>query len=369
MHIPFCESKCPYCDFLSFPGYYQVIDAYLQALEAEMDYISANLQRECVFDTIYFGGGTPSLLSPPQLERILAKIHRCFEIKGDLEVTLEANPCSLSLDKLQGYKQLGVNRLSLGVQSLNAGELRTLGRLHDADAARETYLRAQNVGFSNISVDLIFGIPGQSLANWHDTLEEITNWAPPHISTYCLTVEPQTPLGELVASGRVVMPTDSLQARMYTHTIAFLKTRGYDHYEISNFTRHQPCRHNLHYWRNDWYLGFGLGAHSHFGHARFANEGSLHDYLPKYTRTQPGVYRTYHSPYVVMQETMFMGLRLLEGVSVPRFRERFNRLPIEVFHEELEYLEQAGLVDCSCDRIKLTPKGVMFGNQAFVEFV
>lgn len=370
VHIPFCTSKCPYCDFLSLGGFGEVDDLYLVALAAEMDYLKVSLPLPCLFDTIYFGGGTPSLLTPQQVERILTKLRQTFPLGSNLEVTLEANPGSLSSQKLRGYRQAGVNRLSLGVQALDPEDLKILGRRHDAKQARESFQEAVAAGFEDINIDLIFGIPGQSLDRWAKTLKEIVRWGPVHISPYCLTVEPGTPLGEQVATGKVVVPEDALQAEMYRYTIDFLRTAGYEHYEISNFSRQRPCRHNLHYWYNDWYLGLGWGAHSHFYGARFANETSLADYLREYTKPQPQIYRTYLSPYVCMQETMFMGLRLLEeGVSVERFVERFGKSPYTVFSEELEHLQRLGLIQCLPSRIRLSARGVFFGNRVFAEFV
>ena len=307
VHIPFCTSKCPYCDFLSLGGFGEVDDLYLVGLAAEMDYLKVSLPLPCLFDTIYFGGGTPSLLTPQQVERILTKLRQTFPLGSNLEVTLEANPGSLSSQKLRGYRQAGVNRLSLGVQALDPEDLKILGRRHDAKQAREAFQEAVAAGFENINIDLIFGIPGQSLDRWAKTLKEIVRWGPVHISPYCLTVEPGTPreqaTGKVVylkmpASGDVPIPGLSPTAGM-----SIMRSQLFPP---------APCRHNLHYWYNDWYLGLGWEPTPHFYGARFANETSLADYLREYTKPQPQIYGPICLPMSVCRDHVY--LRLLRRV-------------------------------------------------------
>ena len=270
VHVPFCRSKCAYCDFNSYAGQEGLIPAYVDALLREA---AAWSEAAETLDTVYLGGGTPSLLPLSQMERLMTGLHGSFTFAADAEVSLEANPESVDLPNLRGLRELGFNRLSIGVQSFDDRELRFLGRVHDTATAEAAYAAARQAGFANVSLDLIFGLPGQRPAQWRRSLEKALTLEPEHLSLYALTVEEETPLATRIAAGESRAPDEDAQAEMYAWSEEALALAGYEHYEISNWARPgRRCRHNLTYWQSDPYLGLGAGAHSYLGGCRFANE-------------------------------------------------------------------------------------------------
>ncbi|MGD0709174.1 MAG: radical SAM family heme chaperone HemW [Anaerolineaceae bacterium] len=387
LHIPFCQKRCAYCDFNTWAGKGQLIPAYVEALCKEVRGVAASSPERIPVKSIYFGGGTPSLLDADQLQKIFDALRQGFELLPDCETTMEANPGTVSLDYFQRVRALGVNRLSLGVQSSSPEELRFLGRIHDYLDAIKAIEWARQAGFDNISLDLIFGIPGQSLESWKRTLALATNLNVEHLSLYALTIEEGTPLGRWVSQGAVSIPDDDLAADMYEWAEIALEDAGYQHYEISNWgkrlgeNRIASSRHNLQYWRNLPYLGLGAGAHGSTMGYRTENVHSIEEYIQcmdtdrqvEFPFSPATKVRTPIDPWIEIQETMIMGLRLVdEGVSRQQFLERFGK-PIGYYYErDIDELQRKGLLEDSGaagDRLRLTRRGRLLGNHVFVHFV
>jgi oxygen-independent coproporphyrinogen III oxidase len=281
IHIPFCERKCIYCDFYSVENL-NLIDRFTESLlkEIEIFSIEADFFNDSIFDTIYFGGGTPSLLEPAQIEKILNKLSQSFKISSNPEITLETNPGTVDKRRLLEFKNLGVNRISFGVQSFFDDDLKFLGRIHTGEDAFRCINDSFEVGFENVSIDLIFGLPGQTVEKWLENLKFAVSLNVPHISAYNLIVERGTPLHELVSLGKVEIPEDEIQAQLYERTIDFLENAGYVHYEVSNYAFEGfECRHNLKYWQYENYIGFGPSAHSFWINKRWWNFANLNKYI------------------------------------------------------------------------------------------
>lgn len=363
IHIPFCAKKCRYCDFYSIEDLGGV-GVFLEALEREVALVRPRVVEPV--ETVFVGGGTPSLLDPAQLARILATVRHAFPVTPDAETTLEANPGTVGLDSLRGYRALGVNRLSLGVQSFSDAALRQLGRIHDARAARQAMAEARTAGFSNVSLDLIYAVPGQTLAAWEDDLRVALDFAPEHLSAYALTIERHTPLGRDVGSGRVRPTGSDLEAAMFDRTMAWLDTKGYEHYEVSNYARPGfPCRHNLNYWRHGPYLGLGPGAHSFERHTarRWWNVSSLSAYAEQLAAGRlpiAGAERL--GPDDVLAERIFLGLRN-GGVDVQRLADDLGydlRAKAGII---LEGLEQDGAIASRDGVLRLTRTGYLVADE------
>jgi len=366
VHIPFCRRRCAYCDFNTYAGLEDLIPAYVDALCAEIQDAPPTQAR-----TLYFGGGTPSLLSPDQVEAVLQAVRSRLRLPDDAEVTLEANPGTVSLDRLRRLRTLGVNRLSLGAQSAHESELRLLGRIHTWTEAVEAVKTARAAGFPNLNLDFIYGLPGQSLARWRETLEAALRLEPEHLSLYALTVEEGTPLARQIARGALPPPDDDLAAEMYQLAEEMLADAGYFHYEISNWARsHFLSRHNLTYWRNEPYLGFGAGAASWWGGRRWTNVRHPAAYIRRIRDGRSPVDAVEEIPRrLEIGETMMMGLRLAEGVTDARFRARFGVGLQEVFGAELAHLQELGLLVWDGTAARLTPRGRLLGNQVFQAFL
>ncbi len=383
VHVAFCQTKCFYCDFNTYAGLGHLIDRYVEALVAEVGRLPPTLPGVSTASaaplrvgSIFFGGGTPSLLSVSQIAAVLAAIRR-WPLASGAEVTLEANPDDPTADYLRQLRQSGVNRISLGVQSFDDAMLRRLGRRHDAAAARRAFDRARAAGFDNVSIDLMFGLPGQTLAHWEATLEQALILQPDHLSLYHLTIEPETPYATWIAAGRLTVPDDDAAADMYEAAIDRLGAAGYDHYEISNWARRNAGRdyrgqHNLRYWRNQPYLGVGAGAHSSFADHRYATIRAPRAYVARAlagaSTVDPDTVEAI-GPALAMGETMLLGLRLAEGIDVATFRARFGRSPRDVYPTILDELVGAGLLLVEPDRIRLTPRGRFLGNEVFWRFL
>ncbi|MFZ5917441.1 MAG: radical SAM family heme chaperone HemW [Chloroflexota bacterium] len=379
LHIPFCTQKCPYCDFNSFAGLDALHAPYAQALMAEMAALA--MWRPWQVRSIFVGGGTPTVLSLVLLRSMLASAFDVFGISSQIEITVEANPGTVDEAYLGEMRAAGVNRLSLGAQSLQRHELELLGRGHSVADVRAAFAAARKVGFENISLDLIYGLPGQSLGGWQSTLEQAAGLAPEHLSLYCLTVEEETPLAARISRGEIPPPDDDVAADMYELAQERLARAGFYHYEISNWARDTSffCRHNLIYWRNEPYLGVGAGAHSSCCGYRWHNCLNPHQYVAV-VGTGEGTVSPWASPTVAqveaisealaMGETMMLGLRLLqEGVPLERFEARFGRSLLDVYAQEVAALSDAGLLECLPDRLRLTRQGRLLGNQAFASFL
>jgi len=395
VHIPFCSLKCSYCDFNSYAGLEELVQPYVDALIAEMALWSSVLRGRRIA-TVFFGGGTPSLLPIEELERTISAIHDGFALEPEAEVTLEANPGTVDLEYLRRLLALGVNRLSLGVQSFHDEELAILDRIHSTAEAEEAYRWAREARFSRINLDLIYGLPQQPfdsaqdrpMERWQASLERAIELGPDHMSLYALTVEEGTKLAYDIDHGRVPEPDGDAQAAMYEWSQERMAAAGYRQYEISNWARPgQECRHNLVYWRNGDWLGLGAGAHSHLGGLRFADVYSPRRYVQLVQETAgaglpdaPEVgallksmrqvtYLEEQTPELAMADTVILALRLNEGLSAAEFRARFGRELEEVYGARLTELDSLGLIERANGRLRLTPRGRLLANEVFVRLL
>jgi oxygen-independent coproporphyrinogen-3 oxidase len=368
IHIPFCQAKCTYCDFNSYAGLETLFDDYTTALVRQMDQAGPVRAK-----TIYIGGGTPTVLPLSHLAQIVGAVHKTFAAEADAEVSIEANPGTLNAEKLAQLRHLGVNRLSLGVQSFGEQELRLLGRIHDRTQAVEAFRTARQLGFENINLDLLYGLPRQSLASWQASLESGLRLQPDHLSLYALTVEEDTPLASTISQGALPAPDPDLAADMYESAQDLLQDAGYVHYEISNWARTPGvmCQHNLAYWRNEPYIGLGAGAHSWRRGRRWSNTALPAQFVAQVLDGETPIESEEEiDPALEMGETMMMGLRLLdEGVGLERFRERFGVALEQKYADELAELRQLGLIEVDGERVRLSERGRLLGNQVFLRFL
>ncbi len=375
IHIPFCIGKCNYCDFTSAPPAAPgEIENYLLALAKELEIYGRLLARPdaaCSVDTVYIGGGTPTLLAGEQLVRVLIKCRDLFAWSADTEVTVEANPGTVDLLKLEQLKMAGVNRISFGVQSFDDSLLRAMGRVHSAALAVESIALARKAGFFNLNLDLIFGLPGQTMGMWEQTLDEALKLEVEHLSLYGLKIEPGTPWGEEDERGLLPLPPEETVLKMRAVANEKLKARGYRQYEISNYARPGfEARHNLRYWHNKEYLGVGLGASSHLLNRRFVNISSLSSYSRLLESGQlPIAEEELLTWKQRMGETAFLGLRLLAGLDSEAFYLRYGIRPQEAFKAEIEHLLQLGLLEEQDNSIRLTAQGLPVANHVFTYFV
>jgi len=374
IHIPFCVKKCNYCDFLSAPADDVTKKRYVEVLCKEISGYK-ELTKEYELATIYFGGGTPSVLDVSLTEQILSVIQKTFTVDmAAAEVTLEVNPGTASPEKLKRYKELGINRLSIGVQSSKQEELALLGRIHSFEDAKQTVLWAREAGFKNISLDLMSALPGQTLEAYKENVEAILSLKPEHISSYSLIVEEGTPFYGQYAEGAPRegdLPEEETDRAMYVYTKERLAAAGYARYEISNYAK-PGCesRHNSSYWTGIDYIGVGLGASSLFTNARYHNETDLNKYMEEAEAGQDIRREMEHLvPEEQMEEFMILGLRMMCGVSRAEFQNRFGRQIETVYGSALTKLEKQGLLLREGDRIALTERGIDVSNQVFVEFV
>lgn len=372
LHIPFCVRKCPYCDFNSYAGLDSLASDYLDALVTELHGgIAAHHLSGRSLSTIYLGGGTPSLLSPEQVAALLAAARSELPADEDWEVTMEANPGTLDAAKLAGYRAAGVNRISVGAQSFDDQVLAFLGRIHTAREARGAIELARRAGFDNLSVDLIWAVPGQTLRGWRETLRQAGELGPEHISAYCLTYEEGTPLSARRARGDFEPADEDLELEMLRATIEILTRAGYEHYEISNFARPGlECRHNLAYWTGEDYIGIGAGAHSHIAGLRWWNERDPAGYVERVAAgcsAVEGQERLEGRRRV--GETILTGLRLTRGISLDDADRRTGCNPRDLFAEELAELTGLGLLELADGVARLTEKGLELADEVGLRFV
>ncbi|MGI6705263.1 MAG: radical SAM family heme chaperone HemW [Clostridia bacterium] len=370
IHIPFCERKCRYCDFISFAGRERDIGPYVNALLMEMRTWKERL-RGYQIDTIFIGGGTPTFLHERDIEQILLECFRLFHIAEQAEISLEANPGTLSLRKLEVYKRAGVNRLSLGLQAVESWHLARLGRIHSFEDFLVSYRLAHEKGFDNINIDLMFGLPDQTLEEWTETLDRVTELEPAHLSCYGLIIEEGTPFYEEYRNGKLRLPREDDEREMYWKAVEELTKQGFEHYEISNFARSgYQCRHNLNYWENGEYIGLGCAAHSFFHAERIANETDLCSYINKIReRGNAVVTRQKIDRTDEMFETVMLGLRLTKGLDLEAFQRRFHISFLEYYREELEKLQRMNLIQIKDRYISLTSMGMDVQNQVLVSFL
>lgn len=377
VHIPFCLKKCRYCSFVSRSDAPLAIDDYasIVAREMEMRVAAANPLPLSPATTLYLGGGTPSLLSPAALERIIDAAARSYGLGPGVEITLEANPGTVTFQRLADFRSAGVNRLSLGVQSFDDGMLSLLGRLHTARQAREAVTAARRAGFDNVGIDLIHSLPGQTPDQWREQLACAVALNPDHVSAYGLTVEEGTPFAVMEERGELVLPDEEQSALMFEATTDVLVSAGFEHYEIANFARpHRRSRHNQVYWLRRNYLGFGAGAHSFlrapaFG-VRWKNTDDLELYRDTLAAAElPGEERTVLSRADAMAEFFFLGLRLLDGVREEDFVREFGDTMENVYGREMERLCSEGLLMREGGRLKLSRRGIILANRVFASFL
>jgi oxygen-independent coproporphyrinogen-3 oxidase len=385
IHIPFCKHRCAYCDFNTYAGQESMIPAYIDALCHEARLVASAAPTRLPVHTLFFGGGTPSLLPSVELEKLMAVLRSCFDFQKEMEISLEANPGTVSPEYLSDLNRLGFNRLSFGVQSAHPDDLRLLERQHDFLDVIQAVEWARKAGFRNLNLDLIFGVPFQTLARWQSTVELVLGLKPEHLSLYALTVEHGTPFQHWTSRGLVPLPDDDLAADMYEWASERLAQAGFEQYEISNWAskdgmgRLLACRHNLQYWYNQPYLGLGAGAHGYTSGYRTANVLAIPAYIQRCqtqeTREFPlGPALANALPIdekTAMQETMMVGLRLTqEGVPDRVFENRFGKSIQAVFPEPVERLCRQGLLEWTEDkRLRLTTRGRLLGNRVFREFV
>jgi len=367
IHIPFCIRKCNYCDFNSFETL-ELIPEYIDALKREI----SNL-KNCGYSagTVYIGGGTPTVLTDNQLFCILNDLYKNINIAKNAEITIESNPGTLTLEKLHLLKTLGVNRLSIGLQAYQNSLLNIMGRIHTVEDFEKNFGAARDVGFDNINVDLIFGLPDQRPEDFEETLRRVLKFLPEHISCYALSLEDGTKFYKWHKEGRLDLPSDDDERKMYYKAIEILSHQGYMHYEISNFALPgRECRHNLGYWTYKEYLGLGAGAHSFIDNKRFYNHPAILKYIESIKTSSSAIADIESIPEKEQQaEFCFMGLRLLRGLNKDAFKQRFHKEITEVYESAIEKLKKQGLLEESHENLRLTALGLDFANMVFMEFM
>ncbi len=367
IHIPFCIRKCAYCDFLSGPADVQTQDRYMEALLREVA-LAGQMQTAPV-DTIFIGGGTPSAVDAGWIVRLMDQVRASFEVAEDAEITMEANPGTLTADKLAQYRKAGINRLSIGLQSTDDGELQRLGRIHSYQEFLENYQLAREAGFTNINIDLMSALPGQTVESYEKTLRRIIALEPEHISAYSLIVEEGTPFWEQYSDGEG-LPGEDQDRQMYHMTKAILAEAGYDRYEISNYARPgYACRHNVGYWTRVPYLGLGLGAASCYGEQRFSNTREMGEYLAAQDLISPRRDVQELTEQDAMEEFMFLGLRLTRGVNTVTFEQTFGKPMEQVYGPVLQKMVSQGLMEQKGDQWFLTDLGLDVSNGVLAEFL
>lgn len=366
LHIPFCKIKCSYCDFYSVAERENTIPRFVQALIHEIDHHEIDV-KDWQIDTVFIGGGTPSLIAPADMEKIWTALNDRFDLSNVDEITIEANPGEAPLESLRAFREMGINRLSMGIQSFRQDNLTFLSRIHSVDDVYWTFDHARQAGFDNINGDLILGIPGQSLADWKEDLRSLIDLEPTHISAYSLTVEKGTDLFHQVRQGQVTMPTDSVSADLYSQTQTILEQAGYPLYEISNYARPgYTCRHNLHYWHIDPYLAFGPSSHGFDGTRRWNNIRNLDGYLAAIEQGRsPIASEETLTETELINEKIGFGLRLAEGLNLGSLPEKIR---IEIYSALPKIQDKwNGCLNINNDLISLTAKGRCYADAIAVE--
>ncbi len=380
IHIPFCKQKCSYCDFCSYANKEKLISNYIQCLLQEIREVGSNNQIDFqngkdelfIVKTVYIGGGTPSLIESKYITEIMQTIKTNFELEENAEITIEVNPGTVTLEKLEDYNKVGINRLSIGLQSTAEHLLKEIGRIHTYLDFLDTYRFAREAGFDNINVDLMIGLPNQTLQEVQDSIEEIVSMEPEHISVYSLILEDETPLAKKVEQG-LELPEEELERKMYWTVKEILEKNDYTHYEISNFSKPGfESKHNLDCWNQKEYIGFGIAAHSYTNGIRYSNISNLEQYIQNYETNKIEENLIFHEKQnmeSMQKEYMLLGLRKIQGVSIQNFKTKFVANPVFLYHSELEKLVNEDLVEIDGDFIKLTAKGLDLANLVWEEFV
>lgn len=372
IHIPFCVKKCAYCDFLSSSQSKEVIDKYVAALLQEVrNYLG---RHDMLVTSIFFGGGTPSVLESTHIRQIFAVLREMFQISGDAEITIEANPGTVTKDKLETYQQVGINRISFGLQSTNNEELKMLGRIHTYEEFLESYQLARQSGFDNINIDLISAIPKQTIQSWEETLQKVIELTPEHISAYSLIIEEGTPFAAAYGAGGSKagdLPSEEDERLMYQQTEELLRQAGYHRYEISNYAKEgKECRHNLGYWERKNYLGLGLGASSLMENVRYKNTDELKKYLEyagELSIIQENI--EHLTKKEQMEEFVFLGMRKMKGISLREFEATFGICLDECYGANIKRMEAKSLIEEKDGYLRLTEKGINISNYVFAEIL
>ena len=379
IHVPFCIKKCAYCDFLSAPAGEEERQRYVETMIKEIQGYRKKYQEYCV-TTIFVGGGTPSVLSGEQIKEVFNALRASFVIDAQAEITIEVNPGTVTEEKVEAWMQAGVNRISIGLQSVNDEELQMLGRMHTYKDFLNTYHLLRDKGFNNLNIDLISAIPGQTLESWKKTLSTVAELEPEHISAYSLIVEEGTPFytiyGEGGADGNLEsmvqpLPDEETERFIYEETETILQKYGYDRYEISNYAKPgYACRHNEGYWRRVNYLGVGLGASSLIENQRFRNFSTYDAYMDA-IQNQKLFHEEVESLSVTdeMEEFMFLGLRMMSGISREEFQKKFGKKIETVYEKQIQQLKKDGLIEFVENRIRLTKRGIDISNYVFEQFL
>ena len=380
IHIPFCKQKCSYCDFCSYANKESFIKRYIQCVLKEIIEVGNNNKidfengKDDLFlvKTIYIGGGTPSLIDSKYIVQIIEDIKLNFEIDEKAEITIEVNPGTVTLEKLEDYKRAGINRLSIGLQSTHEHLLKEIGRIHTYLDFLDTFRFAREAGFENINVDLMIGLPNQTLEEVKDSIEEIVSMEPEHISVYSLILEENTPLFIKVEEG-LELPYEDLERKMYWAVKQTLEQNNYIHYEISNFAKKgYESKHNLDCWNQKEYIGFGIAAHSYTNGIRYSNIENIEQYIKNYDEDKTEENLVFHEKQdmeAMQKEYMLLGLRKIDGVSIQEFKIKFVANPVFLYHDKLEKLVNEELVEIDGDMIKLTNKGLDLANIVWEEFI
>ena len=369
IHIPFCISKCAYCDFLSFPTDQETQNLYTRRLREDIDAMGKKY-GDIPVDTIFIGGGTPSVPDSALIVGIMEHVRKAFHVAEGAEISMEANPGTVTREKLTDYRRAGINRLSFGLQSANDRELKLLGRIHTWAEFLESFHLARECGFTNINIDLMSALPGQTRESWKDTLKRVTDLNPEHISAYSLIIEDGTPFGEKYGSeeGRKLLPDEDSEREMYHETKRFLQDCGYERYEISNYAKPgRACRHNIGYWTGLPYLGLGLGASSYMDGCRFAVNSDMKQYLEE----KPGMFTDVEklTKKDMEEEFFYVGLRMTAGVSLPEFERRFGVSAKDVYPGLMEMFVEEKAAVFQGDRFVLTDYGLDVSNYIMAQFL
>ena len=367
VHIPFCKRKCHYCDFLSFSGQTGLIEKYIESLKQEINKTIIS-KDEYIIKTIYFGGGTPSFIESKYIVDIMQLLKENFNIAKNAEITIEVNPGTVDEQKLKDYFNVGINRISFGVQTTNSDLLKVVGRIHSYSSFVNGYNLARDIGFKNINVDLMIGLPVQNLLYIKKDIERVLSLNPEHISVYSLIVEEGTKIEEKLNKKELYLPSEDEERKMYWKVKNELENNGYIHYEISNFAKPgYESKHNMACWEQEEYIGFGLGAHSYFENKRYSNTIDFEEYFDWPENSK--ILHEKQSKQDKMQEYMLLALRKIDGVKISKFKNKFACNPIYLFREQLNKLVKKELIEIDNDDIKLTSKGIDLANIVWQEFI
>lgn len=368
IHIPFCKQKCYYCDFISFANKDKKQEQYINAVKKEID--TYQLEKYNV-TTIYIGGGTPSYIESKYIVELIGKLKE--QLKNnitkfeEIEITIEVNPGTVTKEKLQDFKSCGINRLSIGLQTTNNNLLKQIGRIHTYEEFLDTYNWAKEVGFENINVDLMLGLPNQTIKDLKDSLENVIKLGATHISVYSLIVEEGTVISKLLDEGKVQLPSEETEREMYWYVKNTLELNGYKHYEISNFAKENKySKHNMNCWKQEEYIGLGVAAHSYLNNTRFSNGNDIENYINNVENKDVEEVQTLEDK---QNEFMLLGLRMLDGVDIASFKQKFGQNPIYLYKDKLNELVEEGLLVVDLNHIRLTNKGLDLANLVFEEFV